>query len=415
MALSNIGEAYNLSGDYIKALEYQQKALKLKLEIGDQKRLAITYTELGIIYKNVEDYSKALENLHLALNIAKEINYKALQSKIYKQLSAAYKNTGKFEKALENYQLFIDTKEELYSEENTRTIAELQAKYQVEKKDKENERLRHSEQLNKAQIKNQQLIIGFVLFILLGSFILSTIFHSRYQQNQKLNVQLSLKNKEVEEHQKNVEILNKDLKAANTAKDKFFSIVAHDLKNPFNSLLVLTDILIDDYDTFSETDRKKFIKQIKSSAENTYSLLQNLLEWASTQSGKTVIVKEKIDISRITEETVSLLKPIAHHKNINIIAEIPEKTIAFADKNMVSTIFLNLISNAVKFTSKEGEVKLYSVQNNGHIEIIVEDSGVGISAKNIKKLFRVDQKLQTEGTEKEKRDRSRLGALQRIC
>jgi signal transduction histidine kinase len=402
ITLSNIGEAYNLKGDYLKALDYQQKALKLKEEIGDKRRLSITYTELGIIYKNVEDYEKALQYLQKGLQVAGEINFKYQLIKCYLNLSEVYTATGNHKRAFDNYKLYIEGKDQLYSEESKQTIAELQAKYQVEKKDKDNERLRHSEQLNKAQIRNQQVIIGFVLFILLGLFITMVIFHSRYQQNQKLNVQLSLKNKEIEDQQKYVEKLNKKLQEANETKDKFFSIVAHDLKSPFNSLLVLTSLLIEDYDTFTEDERKQFIKQIKASSENTFTLLQNLLDWASTQMGKAMLVKEKIDISKISQETIALLMPIAKNKKIRIKSEIPENSIAFADKNMVSTVFLNLITNAIKFTPQNGLVEIRSVTENQHLEVVVADSGVGISAENLPKLFRLDQKIQTVGTAKEK-------------
>ncbi len=400
--LSNIGEAYNQKGDYTKALYYQNQALEIKEVIGDKRRLSITYTELGSIYNNTGDYKKALFYLNKGLDAANDIKFKFQLNKCYKILSEVYRNIGNYKKAYEYFQMYISGKEKINSEDSKQKIAELQAKYQVERKDKENERLRHSELLSKVQIRNQQLIIGFVLFILLGSFILSIVFHSRYQQNQKLNIQLSLKNKEIEEQQTNVEKLNTDLQESNAAKDKFFSIVAHDLKNPFNSLLVLTGLLIDDYDTFTEEERKQFIDQIKNSAENTYLLLQNLLEWASTQLGKTVIVKEKIDVSRISNEVITILRPIAKNKKIILESAIPQNTYAYADKNMISTIFLNLISNAVKFTPHQGNVKVLAEASNSHLEIQVADTGVGITPNNLQKLFRLDEKLQTVGTDKEK-------------
>jgi len=402
ITLSNIGEAYNLKGDYIKALDYQKKALKLKEEIGDKKRLTITYTELGIIYKNVEDYDKALDYLNKGIALATEINFKYQLIKCYLNLSEVYTGLGSHKKALEYYKMYIEGKDKLYSEESKQTIAELQAKYQVERKDKDNERLKHTEQLNTAQIRNQQLIIGFVLFILLGLFTMMVIFHSRYQQNQRLNVQLSLKNKEIEDQQMYVQKLNNELKDANVTKDKFFSIVAHDLKSPFNSLLVLTNLLIEDYDTFTEDERKKFIAQIKASSENTFALLQNLLDWASAQMGKTMVVQEKIDISKISEETLLLLMPIARNKKIRLKSDIPLNTIAYADKNMVSTVFLNLVTNAIKFTPQNGQVDIRSLLENNHVEVEVSDSGVGISPDTLNKLFRIDQKIQTAGTDKEK-------------
>ncbi|MCD4789493.1 MAG: tetratricopeptide repeat-containing sensor histidine kinase [Bacteroidales bacterium] len=401
ITLSNIGEAYNLKGDYIKALDYQQKALELKEEIGDKKRLTITYTEMGIIYNNIEDYAKALKFLNKGLDIAKEINFKYQINKCYKSLSEVYYNISNYKKSLEYFKLYIEGFEQIYSEESKHTIAELQTIYQLEKKSKENERLRHNEQLNTAQIKNQQLIIGFVIFILIGSFILASIFHSRYQQNQKLNIQLSLKNKEIEHQQENVLNLNAELKEANAAKDKFFSILAHDLKNPFSSLIALSNMLIEEYNIFSEEERKQFIMQIKDSSENTFSLLQNLLEWASAQTGKTKLVREKMDMYKISEETIALLKPAAKNKNISIYSNIPGNTFAYADKNMISTVLLNLVSNAVKFTPHNGKVEINSIVENQDIKIQVSDNGVGISPENIKKLFLLGQKIQTKGTDKE--------------
>jgi len=402
ITLSNIGEAYNLKGDYLKALDYQKQSLKIKEEIGDKMRLTISYNEMGLIYFNVKDYDKALYYMNKGLEIANEINFKYQIIKCHLSLSEVYKKLGQFDKSLYHFQQYIDGKDKVYSEENKRTIAELQTKYQIERSEKENERLRHGQQLNKAQIRNQQLIIGFVLFILLGSFVLSMIFHSRYQQNQKLNIQLSLKNKQIEEHQENVEKLNAELKETNATKDKFFSIVAHDLKNPFNSLLVLTKLLHEDYDSFTREEQKQFISQIISSAENTYSLLQNLLDWASAQSGKTEIKKENVNLAKVSAETISLLKSVARNKQIRINSNIEEGTIAFADRNMVSTIMLNLISNAVKFTPHHGEVDIKAHRYNGQLEVAVIDSGVGISDKNIDKLFKPGEKLQTAGTDKEK-------------
>jgi signal transduction histidine kinase len=402
ITLSNIGEAYNQKGDYLLALDYQKRSIVLKEEIGDKMRLASSYTEIGLIYANVRDYPKALFYLNKGLELAIELNFKFQIIKSYNYLSDVYFRLGNYQKSLEYYKNYTLTRDQVYSEESKQTISELQARYQVERKEKENERLRHSQQLNKALIRNQQVLIGSVLLTLLILFALALIFRKRYHQNQKLNIQLSLKNKEIEDHQKNVEILNAELKEANTTKDKFFSIVAHDLKNPFNSLLVLSEILLDDYETLTDEERRQFIYQIKFSAKNTYSLLQNLLEWATSQANKSSILRENINLAELTSDALTLLKPIAKNKKISLNSNVPDKLFAYADKNMVSTVILNLLTNAVKFTPQKGLVEISSYEKNNHIEIVVADSGIGISEDNQKKLFRLDEKFQTDGTDKEK-------------
>ncbi|MCF8367920.1 MAG: tetratricopeptide repeat-containing sensor histidine kinase [Bacteroidales bacterium] len=402
LTLGHIGQAYNFRGDYQKALDYQKRSLELKKSLGDKMSLSESYIDMGTIFLNIGGYPEALSFLNEGLDVASEINFKYQIINAHEKLSEVHQKLGNFDKALIHFKKYIEEKNKIYSEESKQTIAELRTKYELEKKDKENSGLRHGQQLKTVQIKNQQLVIGFVLFIFLGTVILSIILHSRYQQNQKLNIQLSLKNKEIEEQQQNVEMLNTELTEANKTKDKFFSIVAHDLKSPFNSLLVLTKLLLDDYETFTTEERKQFISQIKSSAENTYSLLENLLEWASAQSNKTVIVKEKINLSKISGEAITLLSAVAKNKNINLNSSISEEIDAYADKNMISTVLLNLMSNAVKFTPKNGQIEVHAFEKNNHVEVNIIDSGVGISEKNLQKLFKPDEKFQTIGTEHEK-------------
>jgi signal transduction histidine kinase len=401
ICLSNIGEAYNQKGDFKKALDYQLKALKLKEEVGDKKRLTITFTEMGKIYFNVKDYEKALENLHKGLKMASEIRFSSQISKCHKILAEVYREMGDHKSSLDYLTLYMEGIEIVHSEQNRKMLAELKAKYDLEQQNKDYEALVQSEQLSKARIRNQWMLIGFVLMILVGTLIFSSVILSRSQQNQKLNVKLSIQNKEIEKQQEKLKELNTSLKKANSSKDKFFSIVAHDLKNPFNSLILLTSLLIDEYDSFTEDEKKKYLQQINESSRNTFSLLQNLLEWARSQIGGSHIVKEKVNLGELSESVIALLQPTANNKNISVATDISNSVIAYADKNMVSTILLNLVSNAIKFTSNSGKVSISSFVENNHIEVIVSDNGMGMSKENLSRLFRLEEKFQTRGTAKE--------------
>ncbi|MCD4747152.1 MAG: tetratricopeptide repeat-containing sensor histidine kinase [Bacteroidales bacterium] len=401
IALSNIGEAYNQMGDYEKALVYQKKALKIKEEVGDKKRLTITLTEMGIIYNNLKEYNKALEYLNKGLKTAKDINFKNQIKKCYHNISDVYANMGNFKKALTYNNLYVDLKDSIYSVESDKRIAEMQTKYETEKKEKENQQLRKDELLQKEKIKNQQLIIIFSAIIIVLAIIGILIYYSRYRTKQKINYQLSQKNLQIEKQKKHVQKLNNELREFDATKDKFFSILAHDLKNPFNSIIGYSSLLYDDYDNYTEKEKKNFVNQIKTASENTYKLLQNLLNWARSQTGNMNIKYEYIDISVITNEIINLLETHAINKNIKLHTTIPENTIAFADKNMVSVVMQNLISNAIKFTPNNGEVNIYTTDKSNYIKICISDTGIGISAENINKLFRMDKKYQTKGTANE--------------
>ena len=402
ITLSNIGEAYYKKGEYQTALDYQLLSLKIKEEIGDKKRLSITYVELGKIYHGLGDNQKSIEYLNKGLEIAKDINFLYQISRAYEGLSMVYYNMGIYKKSLDCYRFYVEIQQKIHSVEKNKAVAELQTKYQLEKKEKENERLRHSEQLHKSQIRYQWLGIGLTLFVLTAAVVFIIIYRSRYQQNQKLNIQLSLKNKEIDNQRSKMQKLNAELQEANSTKDKFFSIVAHDLRSPFNSLIVLTGLLIEEYDQLTEEERKEFLGQIKDSAENTFSLLQNLLDWSRSQTGKKELDKEALDLESIVSKIIRLLKTNAENKKIDISCNIPKSITAYGDKNMISTVLLNLISNAIKFTSENGKVTVSMVNEKNSVEVMISDTGVGIPETHIDKLFLINHKIQTKGTANEK-------------
>ena len=191
------------------------------------------------------------------------------------------------------------------------------------------------------------------------------------------------------------------LKQANAMKDKFFSIIAHDLKNPFNSILGFSNLLFEAYDNIDDSQRKSFIKNICQSSESTFKLLQNLLDWSRTQTGNIEYNPQNIDINAIAAENMSVIKSSVYSKKIKINIEIPVGVTAFADENMIKTVVRNLLSNAIKFTNKGGSVLIKAASFNNEIIVSVIDSGVGISPENLSRLFRIDDQYKTKGTDDE--------------
>jgi signal transduction histidine kinase len=199
-----------------------------------------------------------------------------------------------------------------------------------------------------------------------------------------------------EEHFRNITVKLSEL---NAAKDKFFSIMAHDLKNPFNAILGFSQTLAEEYDHYSESERKQFLRNIYDASHSSFNLVQNMLEWSRTQTGMIEFKPVLHDLSHLANETVRLLKHTAEMKNIRLISLIPFSTIVFADENMVRFIFRNLISNAIKFTNADGKVTVVATPGkDGLTEICVADNGIGIPDQYLSKLFRIDEKYKTEGT-----------------
>lgn len=210
---------------------------------------------------------------------------------------------------------------------------------------------------------------------------------------------------------KQLEQANKQLTQANKSKDKLLSIIAHDLRNPFSVLITFSKLLLDSYDEFSKNDILSYLDTFYKTSKQGYSLLDNLLKWSKSQTGRLEIDREAIDFKDIVEETITLLYSQAKNKNIKLKNKVDEMVFAYADLNMVLTIVRNLISNAIKFSDKGSCIEVFGKNNNENVEIKVKDNGVGIKEEDIEKIFRIDTKHSTAGTYNEQG--SGLGLL--IC
>jgi signal transduction histidine kinase/streptogramin lyase len=196
--------------------------------------------------------------------------------------------------------------------------------------------------------------------------------------------------------------MNEELHALNASKDKFFSIIAHDLKNPFNIIIGLSGILKEDGKSENPIVAKETASAINSSAVQTYRLLENLLDWANSQRGKISFNPEPINLSKIVMEEFSTLDDVAKGKNIELASYVEGSLVVEADRNMIKTILRNLISNAIKFTNRNGKVEVRAAIENKCAEITVHDNGIGMSEETMHKLFRIDANLTTRGTENER-------------
>ncbi len=193
-----------------------------------------------------------------------------------------------------------------------------------------------------------------------------------------------------------------ELKELNASKDKFFSIIAHDLKNPFNTIIGFSEMLKDAVVSNDDKIIYKYASMINVSSVQTFRLLENLLEWANSQRGKISFVPETINVSELIAEEFSMLDDMAKGKNIGLISNVSKEIVIAADKNMLRTILRNLITNAIKFTHKNGKVEVNATTYINHLELAVSDNGVGMSRDIMSKLFKIDANLTSRGTENER-------------
>jgi len=220
-------------------------------------------------------------------------------------------------------------------------------------------------------------------------------------QNQKAFLTTSIDitdRKKAEEALRKSEAMLRDLIAQ---KDKVFSIIAHDLKSPFNSIMGFSELLIDQINAKDYDGIEEYAKIIGQSSQRAMDLLINLLEWARAQTGRMEFNPQVFDLVDLIGENLKLFYVIASQKEITINKVLPDKITVFADKPMIATVLRNLISNAIKFTKQSGEITIFAERFAQETRVSVSDNGIGISSERLKKLFCIDQSESTRGTNNE--------------
>ncbi len=252
------------------------------------------------------------------------------------------------------------------------------------------------------------LIFGTVIYHLSFYYIfdaLERMQKSQVELNKSLESQkdlLVLKNNDLEE--KNQQIIDqaKELSQTLSTKDKLFSIIAHDLRSPFNSIIGFSDLLVTNVEVYDKAKIMRFAEQINNSAKPTLAILDNLLNWAKSQTGQLNYEPERIKLKSFYKEVDDIINSSASLKNITIINDFERNEIEiFADKNMIKSVLFNLVSNAVKFTPINGKVTITALDKSDCIEITVADNGVGMSEERQNKLFKTEIPETTRGTASE--------------
>jgi len=203
------------------------------------------------------------------------------------------------------------------------------------------------------------------------------------------------------ERTRDLEVANLQLKELNATKDKFFNIVAHDLKNPFTSLIGSSELLFRNIEHLDNEKIKTLALILNDASKSGYAILQNLLDWSRSQTGLLKFNPENINLRNLIDEHILNLEQISSNKEIRIHSEVKDDLFIYGDKNMIKTILRNLLSNAVKYSYRSGKIIICATINDHEVIISVKDTGIGIPKENINKIFRIDAKYSVPGTENE--------------
>ncbi|WP_298287328.1 tetratricopeptide repeat-containing sensor histidine kinase [uncultured Lutibacter sp.] len=401
IAYNNIGDTYIKLKEFKKSKSYFSKALELANEIKDQDLRSLVLLNISDLYNNSGNFKEAIKKANESNKIANEIGNLEYQGLNFLNLSVAYDGLGNFKEALNYYKKYTTSKDSLIKIDGNKKIQLFNALNKLEEKELTINNLAAENEITQLKYDNEKKLIYFLIgAVVIFAFLIILFIYEQESKKKAYNL-LEFKNYQISKLNNEMQEQRDVLKQMNITKDKFFSIIAHDLKNPFNSIKGFTELLIENINEYTEEKQLKFLKVVKGSTVKASSLLNNLLIWANSQSGNLKFNPQKIDLKVELANVISFLEIQAFNKDIKIANKIQDNIFLYADDNMLSTILRNLISNAIKFTQSEGRIEIISNTKNGFTKISIKDSGIGISEENLKNLFNIETKKSTLGTSNE--------------
>lgn len=395
LSLNDIGELYHRMKNDEKAFANHIVALEIRQRLQDNRGIAESYNNIGVLYYQQKNFERSIANLLLALENANDVQAQEEVRKSYDYLSLCNKELGDFKKALEYRDLFMAINDLIQSEKNQQRLAETENQYTIDKKQSQIDRLESIRLQREREIQAQKQFRNFLMALVgLGVLVVLLIFYL-YIVKKRSNKKLLVSNKKVQQQ-------NLELQELNATKDKFFSIISHDLKGPLNSLTSFSGLLINHTDSLSKDEIRMLAKDLDKSLKNLFALLENLLEWSRAQTGNIEFKPEAFDLAGLLDQNKTLLQTQAQNKQITIENVSTFPVTVNAHRHSINTVIRNLISNAIKFTPEGGTITLALKPGPEQLIVSVKDTGVGMSTEVIQKLFRIDAKHTTKGTADEK-------------
>jgi signal transduction histidine kinase len=368
---------------YKKALEYFTEALNIVRQTGYLEKEGPVLILLGSLLTETGELISAKTYLEQAQSIAIETGSFTMQRDVYKSLSMLSEKLGMYSKALEYFKLFNQANDSVINIESARRMSEMQVTFETEKKEAQIRLLQQENEIQhlltqKSENQRRLAVIAAVALLLIAG-----LYFNRYRLKKQSAALLSEKNDQ--------------LAGLNATKDKFFAILAHDLKNPVSSFSNISTLLKDKLEYLNENDLRYYLTEMSNSAESLNQLLLNLLQWARSQRNQLNIELKEHNTSDLISKALRFLKTETDLKQLTIHQNKVENITLHTDDNIMITLLRNVIGNAVKFSPDGSEISVTASKENGRCIISVCDMGPGMQAEDIEKLFRTDVNTRSIG------------------
>jgi len=371
--LNNIALSQANIKHYPQALSGYQSSLALMTKLNDQYGIALVLGNLGDLYYHMHDFPRALDYHLRNLDLVRRIHSNELLKDTYDYLAKTYQALGNYPKAYEYNQKLLHLKDTIYQEQSARSLAEMEARYQNEKKQKEILLLQQNNNLVRIQLLNQRLI-KYILLAGIGIiFIVAAFLYREYRNKQTRNKELAY--------------INDKLGEANNAKTKLISIISHDLRSPVSSLFSFLELKRQNPALLEKEDQERLDKELTVAADHLLEAMEDLLIWSKSQMDHFSLSTESIQVDQLLDDIARLHRPFADERQVTLKKEDSAGILLDTDPNFVRVILRNLVSNAIKFTPPGGTITLSGSGTDDKVFLRVKDTGAGISKADLANIF----------------------------
>jgi len=379
-------------GEFDKAIMYYDSAYDLHKQHDNEFGMAETDIGKSQVYIKQGKFKEAETLLVRASEAAHKLNARKLETDSYQRLSELAEKSGDFKSALNYYKLHKSIEDSIFSQEMVQKMYQSQLRFATESKDSEIASLTKSKVEQEAMIKRKEFLFNLLAVVVA---LCAVLLFSIYRSGQR-RIRI---NKLLMEHQAEIKKRSVELEQLNQVKDKFFSIISHDLRSPMNALAGILDLA--EKKQLAPHEFVQVTKELRIQFNHTKTLINNLLDWTLLQMDKLRIHEDRVDLHSMVEENFKLFAA-TQTKSLQMKNLITPGTFAKADTNMVNLVFRNLILNAIKFTEVGGIITVDAKPTGGFVQIGVADNGVGITPEVQKILFEKTTGYSTRGTANEK-------------
>ncbi len=402
---NNIGAIYLKKGLCDSAYRNFMLAYRIRIKERDNFGLVRSLNNIGRYYLIMGNYDSALTYFNKSLGISRSYKmFENLQSS-HANLARTFDSIGQVDSAYAHYKQFVRFKDTIQNRQIQDKLSNLTIHYETQKLEQEKLLFEEKYEIQQEKRVNNLYLMLIISILLLG---LLVIAFSRYKVKNRANKRLSEKNQMISAKQQELEKIlerlhesERQYRDLNATKDKLFSIIAHDLKSPFNIITSFADILAKEWDEHSPEERTSYLNAVRDSSVNTLRLLENLLAWARAQTGNITFHPEKINLRDLLDEVLKSFSLNIESKDLNVHTKVDASLQVWGDKNMLQTILRNLLSNAIKFTPNRGAIRINAICHPEECVVSVNDSGTGMTKEEQERLFNIHDHMQKEGTNKE--------------